>query len=287
MPTEQYRFLKTDPSGNTTIFVLDGTKREKRSQIAQALMRKESLSAEQVAFLDTEPPRPADFSFAMMGGEFCGNATRSAAAWLVFDRERYQPTGKSGDKGTYEISCSGIDHNIRCHVSMVSRSTFDVAADMPLPLSVSLVEVGGESLWQVVFDGITHFICPEAGRFDRADRMEMIQQILSQYPTPHGQAEGILFWDNPAGDPLRGQALDPYVYVKDTDTLVNESSCGSGTAALSAALSVSLQKSIHVDAPQKGGTIYGEAAWADGKLASLAIGGKVHIVAEGIVYVEE
>lgn len=287
MTTEQYRFLKTDPSGNTTVFVLDETKAEERSRIAQALMKEESIAAEQVAFLDTELPRPADFSFAMMGGEFCGNATRSAAAWLVFDRERYQPTGELGDKGTYEISCSGIDHNISCHVTMTSRAAFDVSADMPLPVSVSLVQAGGESLWQVVFDGITHFICPEAGRFDQEDRLALIPKVLAQYPVPHGGAEGILFWDNPPGDPLGGNALDPYVYVKDTDTLVNESSCGSGTAALAAALAVSLGKSVHVEAPQKGGMIYGDAAWHDGKLSSLAIGGAVHIAAEGIAYVEK
>ena len=90
------------------------------------------------------------------------------------------------------------------------------------------------------------------------------------------EAAGVLFWD--------GTVLDPFVYVKDTDTLVNESSCGSGTAAVSACMAFRTQQSVHIDARQTGGMISGEAVWHNGKVERLQIGGPVRITAEGIAY---
>lgn len=285
----QYHFLKTNPAGNTTIFVLDKTDPKDRSAIANELMRDErGLCAEQVAFLDSHPLHPADFSIAMMGGEFCGNATRSAAAWLVFDRERYQPSGLLGDKGQYAISCTGVDHPILCHVDMIGRTLFDVTADMPLPRSIEKVQVGRELFWKVDCDGIVHFIRFHTPFAEQQQvKKEWIETILEQFPTPHGRATGILFLEQSEGEPLDQLRLDPYVYVKDTDTLVHESSCGSGTSAAIAALSASLQKSMTADIKQRGGSVLrSEAHWANGALTFLSIGGTVGIIAEGMAYVE-
>ncbi len=285
--TRQYHFLKTDPAGNTTIFVLDKTETAVRASVANKLMEKRcGLCAEQVAFLDSDPPRPADFSITMMGGEFCGNATRSAAAWLVFDRERYQPSGVYGDKGEYEIFCSGVDHNIRCHVVMESRTRFDVTADMPLPLSMDMVRVLGETFWKVDCGGIVHFIRLCTSGVPSDNKEEWIKEILEQFPTPHGGATGIMFLARSPSDPSHVNGLDPYVYVKDTDTLVHESSCGSGTAASIAAVAASLGKSVSASVGQRSGdVITSKAIWENGHLASLCIGGPVDIVAEGIAYV--
>lgn len=284
----QYRFLKANPAGNTTIFVLDKTEAKDRSAIANELMEDQrGLCAEQVAFLDCEPPRPADFSISMMGGEFCGNATRSAAAWLVFDRERYQPSGLLGDKGNFEISCSGVDHNIRCHVDMESRTRFNVTADMPLPLSIDSVKVKGQTFWKVDCDGIVHFVrffTFEGNPISR--KKQWVHDVLAQFPTPAGKATGIIFLNNSDLNPINIESIDPYVYVKDTDTLVHESSCGSGTAASVAAVAASLGQSVRAHVGQRRGIIDSEAVWKDGRLTSLSIGGPVDIIAEGIAYVE-
>lgn len=274
---EQLHFVKADPSGNTTIIVLDPVPYEHHSRLAQALMDKNVLSAEQVAFLDQTPPRWCDMAIRMMGGEFCGNAVRAAAAWQVFDRERWQPTLPPGAETTFEISCSGIGHNVRCTVCRKARTVFDVRAEMPLPLSYAPVAAEFGRVWQVAFPGITHY-CVLADTMPGAEeKQSRVAHWLRAHPVPNGEAAGVLFWD--------GTWLDPFVYVKDTDTLVNESSCGSGTAALAAALACERQGAVHVEARQAGGVIYGEALCENGTIRSVGIGGLVRFTAEGMAYV--
>lgn len=274
----QLHFVKTDPSGNTTAIVLDVLPVSEHSGVARTLMRAENLAVEQAAFVDPQPPREADLSIRMMGGEFCGNAVRSAAAWLVFDRMRWQPTPSYGQEESFEIGCSGIGHNVRCTMHAVSRTVFDVTAQMPLPLSVSKAAAGGLSCWRAELPGITHtcFFAEEILTPER--KRELIESVLSAYPADDGGAAGILFWD--------GARLDPFVYVKETDTLVNESSCGSGTAALAACLAVKEKRTVHIDAHQRGGLIYADAVWENGKISALSIGGPVKITAEGMAYVD-
>lgn len=268
-------FVKTNPSGNTTILVLDPVHPGERSGLAARLMDKNSLSAEQVAFFDEHPPRFCDIGIAMMGGEFCGNAVRSAAAWLVFDRCRWQPSLQPDYMAQFEVSCSGIDRNVLCKVHQKGRALFDVSAELPLPRSLMEVEAGGYSLCRVELPGINHFCLSESDALSSGEKERLIQDVLSQYPVQNGEAAGVLFWD--------GTHLDPFVYVKGTDTLVHESSCGSGTAAMTACLAFRQKGNIHIDAHQAGGMIYGEAEYKD-SISSLRIGGLVEITAEGIAY---
>ncbi len=273
--TEQLHFVKTDPSGNTTILVLDPVAEDRQSGLARKLMEPGSVTAEQVAFLDAAPPRFCDMGIRMMGGEFCGNAVRSAAAWKVFDRERWQPVPEPAEEEAFEISCTGIDHNVRCTVRPVSRASFDVTAEMPLPLSIDRVKAGEAEFWRAVFPGITHYCF--CGMPSPDEKQRLVRAVLDAYPVPAEEAAGILFWD--------GAVLDPFVYVKETDTLVNESSCGSGTAAVAACMAFRQRGAVRIDARQAGGLIYGEASCREGRVAALRIGGLVKITAEGMAYV--
>lgn len=273
---ESLHFVKTNPSGNTTLLVLDEIPAERHKYLAPLLMDKNSLSAEQVAFLDTHPPRMCDIGIRMMGGEFCGNAVRSAAAWLVFDRCRWQPDLDMGYEAQFDVSCSGISHNVSCTVRQMSRHQFDVSAEMPLPLSIDEISIGGYSFCRVHLPGIVHFCLCGKETPDAETQQALIAEVLRTYPVQSGDAAGILFWN--------GHRLDPFVYVKDTDTLVHESSCGSGTAAVAACLAYRLGGAVHIDASQAGGMIYGEAEKGEG-IVSLRIGGLVEITAEGIAYV--
>ncbi len=271
---KQLHFVKTDPAGNTTILVLDPIPAEERSRMARLLMAPASVSAEQVAFADAEPPRFCDMGICMMGGEFCGNAVRSAAAWKLFDRERWQPSVPGTERISFEISCTGIEHNVHCTVQQTGRSVFDVTAEMPLPLSVERIRMEMQEIWKARFSGITHYCC--CGTFSAEEKANLVRAILNAYPVASREAAGVLFWD--------GTVLDPFVYVKDTDTLVNESSCGSGTAAVASCMAFRSQQSVHIDARQTGGMISGEAVWHNGKVEQLQIGGPVRITAEGIAY---
>lgn len=274
---DQLRFVKIDPAGNTTILVLDAVQADRRSLVARKLMGASEVFAEQAAFIDASPPRPCDMGIQMMGGEFCGNAVRSAAAWKVFDRQRWQPIPSYGEKAELEISCSGIDHNVRCTVMQRGRSEFDVMADMPLPVSVGPISLGGYTFWRAVFPGIVHYCFFHDEEMTAADKKKITEMVLEHFPVPAGSAEGILF--------RCGDRLDPFVYVKDTDTLINESSCGSGTAAAAACEAVMNRRMfVKIRAVQAGGTIVGEADCANGCVTSLRIGGLVRITSEGMAY---
>ena len=82
----QLEFVKVNPVENMTVFILDEVEKSKHIEIAKKLMDYSNLYAEQVGFV--EKMKSEDDNIAvrlqMMGGEFCGNATRSLAALFVY-----------------------------------------------------------------------------------------------------------------------------------------------------------------------------------------------------------
>ena len=68
--------LRADPAGNITLFVLDPVEKSRRADVAAQLMAVPEYKAEQVGFVCT-PQEGGDGRMEMMGGEFCGNATRA------------------------------------------------------------------------------------------------------------------------------------------------------------------------------------------------------------------
>lgn len=73
----QIRTIKADPSGNITLFLLDPVAPEIRKALNQKLLSLDP-SVEQIGCLSLKESQP---QVEMMGGEFCGNATRSAGAY--------------------------------------------------------------------------------------------------------------------------------------------------------------------------------------------------------------
>ena len=72
-------YVKANPSGNITLFVLNQIAPEDRKRVNEILLAKEK-DAEQVACLSINGNQT---TVQMMGGEFCGNATRSSAAYAL------------------------------------------------------------------------------------------------------------------------------------------------------------------------------------------------------------
>ena len=69
------RIRRADPAGNITIFVMDQAERKDYAAISRQLLVREDLGAEQVGFVEKNADGTPHMQ--MMGGEFCGNATRS------------------------------------------------------------------------------------------------------------------------------------------------------------------------------------------------------------------
>ena len=273
---KSFHFVKINPAGNTTAIVLDPVPAEDRASAAFALMEKNCVCAEQVAFLSTDRPVICDGSIAMMGGEFCGNAVRSTAAWLFFDRNRWQPSGNS-DPVHYEILCTGTDAPVKCEVIPETLTRMRVSCDMPLPASNGAEEINGVPFVKVDFPGITHYI--HTGTVSKEERDRIIRSVLDKTETADSDATGIIFLDE--------DRLDPWVYVRGTDTLCHEGSCGSGTAAAAAMMALQQKENkLHRTFIQPDGVIEARASIEGGCVVHLSIGGPVEITEEGIAYTE-
>lgn len=201
---QEVHYLIADPTGNITLLVLDPVPAGKQPAAAAELMEKEP-SAEQVGFL-TLPGRnkpdstdsavfvstnlaPGDYDIAlrMAGGEFCGNASMSAAAYYAWHAGLKQ--------GLFTLRVSGTDLPVTVEIDtreqfdtkeeLDTKEKFDTEEEldtkkqldsvrdrnfpawigrvhMPPPAKIELVTfpTGGQ-LPVVTFDGITHVIIRE------------------------------------------------------------------------------------------------------------------------------
>jgi diaminopimelate epimerase len=141
--------------------------------------------------------------------------------------------------------------------------------EIPGPSAGFALEWEGMNLPVCVFDGISHVIAP--GLAPEKKAFYSIKESL-ELKGHRPCALGVLFWDESS---LR---MTPAVYVYATESLVFESSCGSGSAAMAVYLGSSLADGeARRGIVQPGGTIETVIRKRDGKVVSVSIGGKVHL----------
>ena len=142
--------------------------------------------------------------------------------------------------------------------------------DMPLPKEIRLLTIEpGEAYDMIVFDGICHIIVP-----GKPKKGEFVEKLLDRAKTecPCG-AWGIMF--------LEGEQMIPAVYVESTDSLVWESSCGSGSMAAAVYLSKAEEKGEFVYVlKQPGGEIQAAVYKEQGRVCRCTMGGPVSISPE-------
>ena len=230
---KKLHYALLDPTGNVTALVTDPVDPVHQPDAAAQLMQKEP-ACEQVGFVTENRLR-------MAGGEFCGNATLSAAA--LFCRlhpkpgaaERLVPLLVSGQAGAVEV-----------RVTPQSASRFFGTVAMPLPRSVepcALAFDGQEyALTRVDFAGMTHLITAQTIQKQTAERA-----IRAWCETLGVEALGLMLLDD------NNRRITPLVYVPAADTLVWESSCASGTAAAAAALFRGQAGEKHYEFDEPGG----------------------------------
>ncbi len=192
-----------NPAGNITAVVLTPVERSQRAGLARAIMAEGR--AEQVGFME-EPQMGGACRLEMMGGEFCGNAVRSYGLLYALAQGRAQQV---------PVEISGAEAPVPVTADPAAGTAY---ADMPLPLELRQLEVLGKRYPLVMCQGICHLLALEQGpdpAFLEAARPKL--NALGQ------EAWGLMF--------LEGQQLTPAVYVTGTDSLVWESSCGSGSVA--------------------------------------------------------
>jgi diaminopimelate epimerase len=264
----EYEIVIADPAGNITVFVLDRVESpERRAALSGALLKDPLLKAEQAGFV-IPPAGGGLWRLEMTGGEFCGNAARSFGLFAA--REE----GRKG-KVSIPVSVSGAERPVTVNADVEGGWA---EAEIPRPLAMESLEYSGKILPVVVFEGITHVIAPGFAPSE-ASFKEITESLEKGHAAglfPAGSralaAIGVLFYDTAS------RFMTPAVYVRSTGSLVFESSCGSGSAALGIWESRDLPEGESgLSVAQPGGVIEVKVRKAGGLVDAVRIGGAVSL----------
>jgi diaminopimelate epimerase len=281
--------VRADPAGNITIFVLNPLDDPVlRVRAARALLAEPSLKAEQAGFVipperrgglpgpgrqpglcrqNSRSSAARHWRLEMMGGEFCGNAARSFGLYVA------RETGLTGKQDVL-VEISGVAEPVPVHVDL-DRSTAE--AEIPGPVAAGALDFDGRTLPVYFFEGITHIIVEEPGLNPGRDLILRILECgrklrAAGMPDTGPDALGLMFCE--AGT----LSLRPVVHVHATDSLVFESSCGSGTAALAVHLAAGLEDGEYRrEIAQPGGVITTRLKKEAGEIRFIGIGGPVSL----------
>lgn len=240
------RIRYLNPAGNITAVVLSPVPPELRPALSRTIMA--GGRAEQVGF--AAPPRlGGDCRIEMMGGEFCGNAVRS-----------YGYLQRNG-MAALSVEISGVTAPVPVTIDPEHQSAF---ADMPLPLGVDWISVGDQQYPLIQCQGICHLLALE-----QAPDTAFLELVRPKINGLKQEAWGIMF--------LSGQQLTPAVYVRSTDSLVWESSCGSGSVAAAWYLAGQNPACNCFRFREPGGEIAVEVRRENGTISGCSMGGPVSV----------
>ena len=249
-----------DPTGNTTLLAETPVPEASQPLIARRLMALEPKT-EQVGFVTFADD---GIRLRMAGGEFCGNASMSAAA-LYADR-------KGTDSADVTVCVSGTPNP----VSVTVRKTGDNwsgEVTMPRPISIKKERFPNGSWYPVVrFPGIAHVILEKELETAEAEQLAPIW-----CRSLNAEGLGLMFLNREKGQ------LKPLVYVPEAETMFWESSCASGTTAAGAFLALESGREIRLQLAQPGGTLTISAEPA----GRLLLGGTVGVIRRNTVDLAE
>lgn len=248
------KYYVFNPTQNITLLVETSVPVDVQPRVAARLMELEPL-AEQVGFVEGT-------SLRMAGGEFCGNATMSAAVLNCIKNGITENT-------LIKMRVSGVESELNVKVAPQPDGSFTGTADMPLPVSVEekVLEFEGRSFRfpLIAFGGIVHLV-DETGSLNPAEAEKAAKKWCCDLGA---DALGIMFIDGSK------TSLTPLVYAKNAGTLFWERSCASGTAAVGNYLAKKEQKPVDLTFSEPGGTLQ---VFSDGKKTELT--GTVRLVKE-------
>jgi diaminopimelate epimerase len=282
---EVLQFYKFSPSGNTTVLIVEPSVESTalRASLANVIMDSAHLGAEQVgyvSFLHDGTPR-----LDMMGGEFCGNATRALLTYLVDINHKSLIKINRQGKDALEtmVSVSGVQNLLKARV-FKSGELVDTEVEMPLEAKITKAFFESRPVCIVKMDGITHVLLnTDDFQFPEDSYREFSEKIRAEFQLTELDAVGVIWW---TANTESNFEIKPVVWVKNTDSLYYETACGSGTAALAIALAEQSKKSISILVKQPSNKTISANILCDsrGVIQSVAIGGIVDIIAKGELY---
>ena len=212
----EIRYRIADPTGNITVLVTSQIPADKRAEVAAFLLKTEP-EVQQLGFVsEPEGECSADLQVDMAGGEFCGNASLSAAALYAL--------GHSIEKVNARLKVSGAENFVSVAIEKIGTMVYNGCVSMPLPEEIFPVDIElGErhvGFPVVRFKGIVHGIYE--GTLPKEEAEELTALLCKK---TGADAAGIMQLD------MEEKTILPYVCVPGAGTGFWESSCASGTAA--------------------------------------------------------
>jgi len=271
----RYQYQIFIPGGNKTalVFGVHGLRDDEvlRKAIQDKILNKHEYDAdgevEQVGFVSLDISAP---ELLMTGGEFCGNATRSAVAY-------YFQKARSGDA---EIKVSGTQKPVRAGLLSVGQLSaghtsagpqLEAWAEMPLIEDMSsAIKPLDSGLYWVPIEGISHLIVPieqsepylknilscdnKAAQISIA--IELLKKTIRDNSLSIDKACGIIFQENVSEKGLPDLLkMHPFVYVVSADTTYYETACGSGAICVGLYSSFLSGSSVNLPLLQPSGKI--------------------------------
>ena len=298
---ERYDYRIFIPGGNKTALVLciDGElkKFEEDENLRKSIQNKvianykevkgkDEDEIEQVGFINEDASSP---QLIMTGGEFCGNATRSAVAYYLTN---------CMDKKDKEIEISvALQKSEQKPLEwqpplQAGYSDGEIWTQMPvfeyISSAVTYIKEGG--FYWVRMEGISHLIVPQTqfGLYfneifsnhlssPETIAIGLLRKIAKANSLHLGNAYGIIFLENVL-DVIK---MHPFVYVKKADTIYYETACGSGAMCVGL-LSYYLSKNEKLALLQPSGEFINTKVVCsdDGKIKTREISGKVKVIEE-------
>lgn len=244
------------PAGNDTAFVfkMDYTQAQMKL-INNAIMAKHP-NVEQVGFIDLSG-KP---ELQMAGGEFCGNATRSAAfIYLKGKQGNLQMTVNSKDVINAGVDASG---KAWCEIPLCNGT--DVFTE--IEPGIHVIKMKGMVTVVVQEQKAKYYL-------ENRDNLKAIgMDFIKKYNLQCSEAVGIMFCERESGK----IKINPIVWVNSIDTLFYETACGSGTTAVCMVEAYLKKQSQKIDVLQPSGlVITANITYSEGEVVKATISGNV------------
>lgn len=213
-----------DPTGNITALVESPVDESEQRAVAASIMARHA-AVEQVGFVRLPDEKSAPAALRMAGGEFCANASMSAAALCALRLGLHE--------GEITLAVSGAEDAVAVRLKQEDEGGFLAAVRMPEAREIIEIPFafGGLSgtLPLVRMEGIDHAVLtPDCPFFALKDTPSAAERAVRELCAALGAVcLGLMFLEG--ADTQR--RLTPLVYVPGSNTLFWESSCASGSAA--------------------------------------------------------
>ena len=274
------RYAIADPTGNITALVYDPVEVARQPEVARQVMERHP-EVEQVGFVpDATDGAQAPAALRMAGGEFCGNATMSAAVLHVV--QAGQAPSTEDELVVVQMRVSGASRPVEVRIVASSDGAFEADVRMPeardvIAQTFAFAGVVGQ-LPLVLMEGISHVVVPESSPFHAllADRASAEAAVRQWCHDLGADGLGLMFLEGDASS----YRLTPLVYVPGSNTVFWENSCASGSAAVGRFLARETGASVGLALHEPGGTLR-VASDAEGRQTWLH--GSVRLVGEHLL----